>query len=563
VTRSAALIAAILAAAICLPVSAWPADETPDVRAARLTREAAELVKQREYDDALAKLREAQEAAPSYAPTQEWLAHVYEVLGDKGQALNHVAALLALHPRSDYGTAAARRLFYRPPFPRVLNRATLTISPVRFTVDQGCALTDERVADFPARFALCYTTSLKYPEEAPGGGPVVDRTLPAPGNVAAQFNRVVYGYREAPDTGDFRLRVIAYYPSPLLSGSDTDLAPTAQALVHLMLRLQGYAEGYLGLPAQGDAEGINRLWLCLGGPGGAERQDSDVVFYRVLDDPRPPSEWIRQLAHECGHLVIPQVGGFTTPEMWGNGEVGERLFLYFLAEEAARWSGKPWPSAEAVAELDGLWPGAGAGVEDYLAASGRAPLAVWATGGPESELIMGLDDRATLYYVGLVLYVLAAHGTTGLRDVVKTCAGTTVADFVYAYRQSVGRWAKAGPLKLGVGCFNPAETKLTQAPPAAELAPHSLALAGNDSLTYPVFLPAGTWRLAATIPEAGAKLSVSFDGGPETVLEVTPNPEPMPIGPLNEGWHKLRLRCPTGQGLIHLEGLTFGQGPVA
>ncbi|MBM3501392.1 MAG: tetratricopeptide repeat protein, partial [Armatimonadetes bacterium] len=496
-------LARILVVALPLGLgSAGPgrAEEAPADAAARLTQEAAALVDQKEFGRALELLARAQETAPTYAPAQEWLAHVYEVLGDKGQALNHVAALLALQPRSQFGADAARRLFLRPPFPRRLSPGALRVSPVAFTVDEGCALSEERVADFPDRIPLCYTTSAKYPDDGLGGGPLVERRLPTPGEGTAQFNRAVYGYREDPETGEFRLAVIAYYPSSVLSGSDTDLSATAQGLVHLALRYRTYAEGYLGLAGQGDAEDINRLWLCTGGPDGAERDGSDIYLYRVLSADRSPLEWLRQLAHESGHLLIPPIGGFAAPEMWANGEVGERLLLHWLADESGRWSRSDWPSSQAVARLDALWPGCGGVVEDYLAASGRAPLGVWAAGGPESELIMGMDERAMQYYVGLVLYVLAAHGSDGLREVVKSCAGTTVADFVYAYRQTVGAWAKAGPLTLGAGGYNPAETRLTQPPAPAALAPPWLALGPGDSVTYPVFLPGGTWRIALDIP---------------------------------------------------------------
>jgi tetratricopeptide (TPR) repeat protein len=550
-----------IGAALFLLPTAWT-QGTPAETAARLTREAAALLEQREYAKALDLLAQAQEAAPTYAPAQEWLTHAYEAVGDKTQALNHAAALLALQPESTFGAAAAKRLFYRPPFPRRLSPAALAISPVSFTVDEGCLLSEERVPDFPARLPLCYTTSLKYPDEA-DAGPVVERALAGEGGEAAQFNRAVFGYREDPQSGEFRLAVIAHYPSPLLSGEDTDLAATAQALVHVALRVGGYAEGYLGLASQGDAEGINRLWLCAGGPDGAERRDADVFLYRAGDGSRSPLEWLRQLAHESGHLLIPPIGGFAAPEMWANGEVGERLFLYWLAEEAGRWSRTGWPSAEAIARLDGLWPGCGPALEDYLAASGRAPLGVWAGNGPESELIMGMDERAMQYYVGLVLYVLATHGGDGLREVAKSCAGTTVADFVYAYRQTAAAWAKAGPLTLGVGGYNPAETRLTQPPPAADLAPASVTLSAGDTLVYPVFLPAGTWRLTLGIPDVGARVLVSFDGGQETAAEMGPQPEPLLIGPLNEGWHTLRLRGPAEQAPVRLRGLVFSQGPAA
>jgi len=555
------LVPALLSLLCLLGVGS--ADDSARGRAQDLVRQAQRLAADKQYDQALGLLAQAQEADPTYDQGQSWLAHVYELKGDKAQALTHVAALLSLAPDSAYGKEAARRLFLSPPFPRSLTAATRAISPLRFTADT-CSLGDDRMPGAPARIALTYTTSPKYPDDAPGGGPVVERTLPVPGEKAEteRFNRAVYGYLEAPDTGDLRLRVIAYFPSPLLSGSDRDLAPVAQALVHLMLRFQCYGERILGLPPQGDAEGINRLWLGLGGPPGAQRSDSDIFLYRVLADERPPGEWLRQLAHECGHLLIPRIGGFATPEMWGNGRLGERLFTYLLACEAGRVSGDGWPSPEAAARLDHLWPGGNIDAEGYLATSGRAPLVVWAAEGPASELIVGQDERAMQYYLGLADYILAAHGPSGLREVIRQCAGTTVADFVYTYKQTVARWAESGPLSLKPGCYDPGNAKLTTAPPAADLSPDLVTLTTGDSVCYPVFLPTGQWQLAVQVPEGapGGRLLVSFDGGQEAEATVGPEAKSLPIGPLTESWHKVTLRAPAEQALLQIVRLTFRSG---
>lgn len=541
---------------------AWgaPAEEAR-ARAQDLVHKASQLASRKQYDEALRLLAQAQEADPTFDETQSWLAHVYELKGDKSQALTHVAALLALSPTSRYGKEAVHRLFYTPPFPRLLTPATRTISPLSFTADV-CTLGDDRMPAAPAQVALCYTTSTKYPDDAPPQGAVVERILPVPGDkpLTERFNRVVYGYLETPDTGDFRLRVIAYYPSPLLSGSDRDLSPIAQALVHLVLRCQCYAEEVLGLPPQGDAEGINRVWLCLGGPPGAQRSDSDLFLYRVLTDQRTPMEWVRQLVHECGHLVIPRIGGFAEPEMWGNGALGERLFIYFLTGEAGRVAGTGWPSDAASARLDRLWPGGHLAAEQYLATPGRAPLAIWAANGPASELIVGQTEQAMQYYVGLNLYLLAAHGPAALREVVKQCAGTSVADFVYTYKQAVIRWAEAGSLALRPGCFDPTTAKLTSPPPGADLSPASVTLSAGDSVTYPVFLPTGQWQLALRLAaETSGKLAVSFDGGAEVQVEVGAGAKPVLIGPLTETWHKLTLRAPIGQGPWRLLELRFQQ----
>lgn len=559
-------VPALIGVLLLSMASAVRAAEEGPVRARELVREAADLTKNEQYDEALQRLREAQEIAPTYAPAQSWLAHVYELTGQKEQALTHLAALLALEPDDEYGWPAVRRLFYQPPFPRVLNPAILAISPIKFTVD-NCALTEERVDGVPERLTICYTTGPKFPEDAGEGGAIRKQTLPMadPETPEARFNRVVYGYVETPGAGDLQLRVIAYYPSPLLSGRGTDLAPVAESLVHFMLRIQCYASGYLGLPLQGDPEGINRLWLCDGGASGAERHETDIFIYRVFDEARTPVEWLRQLAHECGHLLIPGVGGFAQPEVWGNGELGERLFIYFLTREAARVAGTEWPSDEAAARLDNLWAGEHLAAEEYLASAGRMPLNVWAHEGPESELIVGQGERSMQYYVGFALYVLAAHGPARLREVIKGCPGTTVPDFVYSYKQMVGARVAAGPLSIGPGCYDRSASNLGQPPPAADLTPDLVTLGGADTVTYPVFLPSGQWWLKLPVkgPTETATVAVSFDGGPETEVTVGAEGKPTPIGPLTEGWHRLRLRAPADQQPVSLAGLVFGQGLTA
>jgi hypothetical protein len=554
-------------AAFLLAASGVGAAEDGPARARELVREAADLTKAAQYDEALERLREAQEMAPEYAPTQSWLAHVYELTGQKEQALTHLAALLALDPKDEYAPPAIRRLFYQPPFPRVVNPAILAVSPIRFTVD-SCALAQERVPGVPQRLALCYTTSPKFPEKPGEGGAVREQTLPGTGaeTPPGRFNRVVYGYLETPGAGDLQLRTIAYYPSSLLSGRDADLAPLAQSLVHVMLRFQCYASAYLGLPPQGDPEGINRLWLCAGGESGAERHEADIFLYRVFDEARSPVEWVRQLAHECGHLLIPGVGGFAQPEVWGNGELGERLFIYFLSLEAARVAGTAWPSDTAAARLDDLWGEGHLAAEEYLASAGRMPLDVWAGAGPESELIVGQGERSMQYYVGFALYVLAAHGPEGLREVIKGAPGSTVPDFVYSYKQVIGARAADGPLSIGPGCYDRPDSKLTaQPPPAADLAPRSVTLGGGDTVTYPVFLPTGQWWLEVPVagPTGTVTLAVSFDGGAETKVTVGAEATRTAIGPLQEGWHRLRVRAAADQPPLSLTGLVFGEGPTA
>lgn len=92
------------------------------------------------------------------------------------------------------------------------------------------------------------------------------------------------------------------------------------------------------------AGGVVDLYLCWGGtPGGEALFDHDpqvprtsndkVATMYIFDLPSfvTPVERAREIAHEYGHLVLPPIGGYSDPEDWANGVLGERLFLTQLA----------------------------------------------------------------------------------------------------------------------------------------------------------------------------------------------------------------------------------------
>lgn len=87
------------------------------------------------------------------------------------------------------------------------------------------------------------------------------------------------------------------------------------------------------------------VYLCEGGvAGGEQRFDDDrslgravrvntIYIYRISDR-IPPTEWVREICHEYGHASLPAVGGFSEPEDWGNGYLGEKLFMRWLTKDA-------------------------------------------------------------------------------------------------------------------------------------------------------------------------------------------------------------------------------------
>ncbi len=94
--------------------------------------------------------------------------------------------------------------------------------------------------------------------------------------------------------------------------------------------------------------GIVDTFLCFGGePGGYQEIGSEAIaanpgltkvntiYIFQLSSFKDPVEMAREVAHEYGHAVLPAVGGFKAPEDWGNGYLGEKLFLRWIRDDMA------------------------------------------------------------------------------------------------------------------------------------------------------------------------------------------------------------------------------------
>jgi hypothetical protein len=94
--------------------------------------------------------------------------------------------------------------------------------------------------------------------------------------------------------------------------------------------------------------GIIDYYLCFGGQAGGEYlrgEDVDPKTNRAMTvstiyiyDVRSfskPIEMAREVAHEYGHAVFPPVGGYTSPEYWANGYLGEKLMMRQLRDRLA------------------------------------------------------------------------------------------------------------------------------------------------------------------------------------------------------------------------------------
>ncbi len=139
------------------------------------------------------------------------------------------------------------------------------------------------------------------------------------------------------DTG-YGLRFNVY------SQESTQTSARPESVTRTLLQLFSYNYSKLGLDHADDFDRIVSVYLCYGGdPGGEQLFDAEkelrfvgrkvnTIYFYDLRSFNDPVETTREVAHEYGHATLPPVGGFTDPEDWANGMLGEKLYMSYLAE---------------------------------------------------------------------------------------------------------------------------------------------------------------------------------------------------------------------------------------
>ena len=187
-----------------------------------------------------------------------------------------------------------------------------------------------------------------------------------------------------------------------------------QALVALMYFHQVVRERLDLDPTRPDTEPVH-LWITTEGKAGGQALGRHIYLTGV-GVARTPAEWLREVAHEYGHLVLPGIGGFReTADPWADGFLGELLFVKWLAE-----GGQPEGLAWSVLEAE------------RAAAARRRSLMARARGPFSRVRLAGAGEQAQDYFLGLALWVEAAWGPRLLGEALARCPRGTAADFVAA-----------------------------------------------------------------------------------------------------------------------------------
>jgi hypothetical protein len=223
------------------------------------------------------------------------------------------------------------------------------------------------------------------------------------------FSRIAYGYVWDPKARRWQMRVRAHH---------TEAAGIVQASLKTMLALYAVVQANTGLDPTGSWKTPLDLWLAEKGNPGAHSAGRSLYLYS-LHTPRAPEEWLRELAHEYGHTALPGLGGFTkTEDPWADGELGELLFVKWLAAAGPDWL--PWSVKAA---------------ED-IARPRRERLMAGVVGDPDPARLRGRDTKARDYFLGLALRVEATDGPRRLTELLTRCPRGTAPQFLAALQRS-------------------------------------------------------------------------------------------------------------------------------
>ena len=235
-----------------------------------------------------------------------------------------------------------------------------------------------------------------------------------PDNVAYEFPWMTEGLVKSSSDPQLRFRVFSQN-----SATHEQLAPQVTSL---LLKLWQYNSQSLGIDHRPDYRRLVDVYLCIDGqPGGQQLFDEDLqaprgqstkannIYIYDLASFTDPIERLREVAHEYGHAVLSAIGGYSNPEYWANGFLGEKLFLTQLSREKGSSETKqPDWMVGASNEALALW------VQKEC-----TPLMLSAAQSFPPTAMEGINAAAMNRYIGLMLWMQFTHPPKVLGRIIK------------------------------------------------------------------------------------------------------------------------------------------------
>jgi hypothetical protein len=203
--------------------------------------------------------------------------------------------------------------------------------------------------------------------------------------------------------------VVGYARRFVVYAPDKDSLPTAKRVARLLLLLYGLNRERMKFDHFRNAPTVE-VWLTRNAGAGldtnvAGEQFKNQIYIYNLYAERRPVEWMREVAHEYGHYALPYISGFTAPEDWGNGVLGERLFVKWIAD--GLHDGRLKPESVPFASPEEI--------ESYVSKQVTPLIRRFARDGVEARTLAKRDAGGMDTFTGFALYIDAVYGSEPLR----------------------------------------------------------------------------------------------------------------------------------------------------
>lgn len=209
-----------------------------------------------------------------------------------------------------------------------------------------------------------------------------------------KFGRVCYVYSH--DAGSsLRLLCTVHYPT-------ADTGRLAARMARLLALAHKTLTQKTGREAA-NGTGPFDVWLCATGQTGGEEWRSNLYLYDVQTQ-RSSIEWVREIVHEYSHLALPAIGGYSAPEYWANGYLGERLIVRWLMR-----------LPDGPARVDAVW-GDFSGAANFDRLLIAPALAQYKKIGPSPAWLARTDEAGMRYLIGQALTFDDRYGSVKLGD---------------------------------------------------------------------------------------------------------------------------------------------------
>lgn len=303
--------------------------------------------------------------------------------------------------------------------------------------------------------------------------------------------------------------------------------PLARQVGSVMARLHWLGHDYLGVTT---GRGGTQLWLSHTGTAGAEEADGHLWLH-AIGEQRAPAEWVRELAHEYAHAVLPELGPYSRPERWANGYLGERLFLKWMLHDNRQ--SDVWTEP-----IDGA---------AYVVNQVKPLTDLFLNEGPDSPRGALTNEDGMHFLIGQFMMLEAAHGPVLLREMLGRIGSPSPRGLPVILAASI-RALTPAVLPVQPAVFIPGVSS------GAELTAAGSVRAQRAA--YRVYLPSGEWVLAVegAVPEGA---SVTLDGKPLPAMAGRSGWNTT-SATAESGWRRLEIAAPAGK-VLELTRLQFSR----